>query len=83
MSVNLKGREKEILRYLYEENATSVSELGKKLNVSVVTIRSDLEKLENKGFAVKTRGGIQPLYNRSFFDQVNNMPEYGCIIIRN
>jgi DeoR/GlpR family transcriptional regulator of sugar metabolism len=75
MSVNLKVREKEILRYLYEENATSVTELGKKLNVSVVTIRSDLEKLENKGFAVKIKGGIQPVYNRSFFDRVNSKPE--------
>ena len=34
-----------------------------------------IEKLENKGFAVKIKGGIQPVYNRSFFDRVNSMPE--------
>lgn len=72
---NLKEREKEILRCLYEEDASSVSELSQKLNVSVVTIRSDLEKLEQKGFAVKMRGGAQPVFNRVFFDRINNMTE--------
>lgn len=75
MSANLKIREKEILRYLYEEDETSISELSKKLNVSVVTIRSDIERLENKGFAVKMRGGAQPVYNRSFFDRLNSRLE--------
>lgn len=72
---NLKEREKEILRCLYEEDASSVSELSKKLNVSVVTIRSDLDKLEQKGFAVKMRGGVQPVFNRTFFDRINSMTE--------
>jgi DeoR family galactitol utilization operon repressor len=72
---NLKGREKEILRCLYEEDASSVSELSKALNVSVVTIRSDLEKLEQKGFTVKMRGGAQPVFNRSIIDRINSMSE--------
>lgn len=75
MSTSLKIREKEILRYLYEEDETSVSALSKKLNVSVVTIRSDIERLENKGFAVKMKGGVHPVYNRSFFDRMNSMTE--------
>ena len=70
---NLKEREKEILKCLYEDDASSVSELSKALNVSVVTIRSDLEKLEKKGFAVKMRGGTQPVFNKSIFDRVNSM----------
>ena len=72
---NLKEREKEILKCLYEEDASSVSELSKLLNVSVVTIRSDLEKLEKKGFAVKMRGGAQPVFNRSIIDRINSMNE--------
>jgi DeoR/GlpR family transcriptional regulator of sugar metabolism len=72
---NLKDREKKILRCLYEEDASSVSELSKALNVSVVTIRSDLEKLEQKGFAVKMRGGAHPVYNRSIMDRINSMSE--------
>lgn len=72
---NLKEREKEILRCLYEEDISSVSDLSKKLNVSVVTIRSDLDKLEQKGFTVKMRGGIQPVFNRTFFDRINSMSE--------
>lgn len=75
MGSNLKEREKDILRYIYEEDETSVSELSKKLNVSVVTIRSDLEKLENKGFVIKMRGGAQPVYNRSIIDRLNRMSE--------
>jgi DeoR/GlpR family transcriptional regulator of sugar metabolism len=75
MSTSLKIREKEILRCLYEEDETSVSALSKKLNVSVVTIRSDIERLENKGFAVKMKGGAHPVYNRSFFDRMSSMIE--------
>lgn len=73
MIANLKEREKEILRCLYEGEASSVSELSKLLNVSVVTIRSDLDKLEQKGFAVKMRGGAQPVFNRSIMDRINSM----------
>lgn len=72
---NLKEREKKILKCLYEEDSSSASELSKKLNVSVVTIRSDLEKLEKKGFAVKMRGGAQPVYNRTIIDRINSMAE--------
>ncbi len=72
---NLKEREKEILRCLYEGEESSVSELSKRLNVSVVTIRSDLEKLERKGFAVKMHGGAQPVYNRSIIERMTLMNE--------
>lgn len=70
---NLKGREREILRCLYEEGASTVSELSNLLQVSGVTIRSDLEKLEQKGFAVKMHGGARPVYNRSLIDRINSM----------
>ncbi|TKG97275.1 DeoR/GlpR transcriptional regulator [Puteibacter caeruleilacunae] len=79
---NLKEREKEILRYLYEENESSVSELSKKLKVSVVTIRSDLEKLEKKGFAVKTHGGAQPVYNKAIIERLGWMSEEKCRIAK-
>ncbi len=72
---NLKEREREILRCLYEGEESTVSELSKRLNVSVVTIRSDLDKLEKKGFAVKMHGGAQPVYNRTIIERMSSMNE--------
>ncbi len=75
MIENLKERQKVILRCLYEGKESSVSELSKKLNVSVVTIRKDLDKLEKKGFAVKMHGGAQPVYNRTIIERMALMSE--------
>lgn len=46
-----------IKNYLMEKNKVSVNELSKMLDVSEVTIRRDLEKLEDQGVLIRTHGG--------------------------
>lgn len=46
-----------ILEKLQEEKRVVVSELSQLYNVSEETIRRDLEKLENEGYAIKSYGG--------------------------
>ncbi|MBZ2174516.1 DeoR/GlpR family DNA-binding transcription regulator [Schnuerera sp. xch1] len=46
-----------IKNYLYKKKKVFVNELSEMLNVSEVTIRRDLEKLEDEGFLIRTHGG--------------------------
>lgn len=46
-----------IKNYLLKENKVSVAKLSELLNVTEVTIRRDLEKLEKEGFLERTHGG--------------------------
>ena len=46
-----------ILKILTEQASVQVSELVKQLNVSAVTIRSDLTALEKQGLATRSHGG--------------------------
>ncbi|MDE6968316.1 MAG: DeoR/GlpR family DNA-binding transcription regulator [Eubacterium sp.] len=50
-------RRKEILEKLQAEHRVVVSELSQNYGVSEETIRRDLEKLENEGYAIKSYGG--------------------------
>ena len=50
-------RRKEILEKLQAEHRVVVSELSQSYGVSEETIRRDLEKLENEGYAIKSYGG--------------------------
>ena len=43
-----------------EDNSVSVSELSKRLDVTVVTARADLAALEEEGLLVRTHGGAVP-----------------------
>jgi DeoR family galactitol utilization operon repressor len=56
-------REKEIVKLLAGDPGISVTRLAELLSVSVVTIRSDLSDLEQKGILVRTRGGAAPAYH--------------------
>lgn len=62
--VKLNGRQQIIIDELNEQNFIKVNDLYKKLNVSAVTIRKDLQYLENKGLLYRTHGGAskQSLY---------------------
>ncbi|MBQ0035438.1 MAG: DeoR/GlpR transcriptional regulator [Firmicutes bacterium] len=51
-------RQKKILDLLNENKKISVKELSKILDTSVVTIRSDVKKLQNNDLLVKTHGGV-------------------------
>ena len=50
-------RRNEILELLREEGRVIVADLSKKYDVTEETIRRDLEKLENDGYAERTYGG--------------------------
>ncbi len=54
---NTLDRRTEILKLLEKEDRLSVSKLSKLYEVSEVSIRNDLGKLEDKGLLIRTRGG--------------------------
>ena len=62
-NAQISEREKEIVKLLAADPGTSVTRLAELLGVSVVTIRSDLSDLEQKGILVRTRGGAAPAYH--------------------
>ncbi len=51
------ARQAKIKEILLDQNQIDVQTLSSLLNVSVVTIRSDLEELEREGFVLRTHGG--------------------------
>lgn len=69
MIAKLSGRRKEILRILTEDAGATVSEISDRLNVSTVTIRSDLEGLSENGYIIRTRGGAVPAFHPSILDR--------------
>jgi len=60
MFQNLSKREKQVLDLLVTDEGISVTEIGKRLAVSAVTIRSTLNTLSDKGVIVRTWGGATP-----------------------
>ncbi|MBR2011220.1 MAG: DeoR/GlpR transcriptional regulator [Clostridia bacterium] len=53
----IEGRKKDILDLLYVNGRVCVAELAKKLYVSEMTIRRDLDEMEKDGFLRRYRGG--------------------------
>lgn len=51
------GRRKEILSLLAEKGEVLVNDLSARFNVSEVTIRNDLDQLEQKNVLIRARGG--------------------------
>jgi len=73
-----------ILSALQQSGSVSVEGLSKELDVSLVTIRRDLDELEGRGLLRRTHGGavsIEPLFyepfrnDRSFLAQVERFAE--------
>src|ERR1700730_7265467 len=59
----------EILTSLQKDGSVSVEQLSERLEVSVVTVRRDLDLLEQKGLLRRTHGGavsIEPLFYEPF-----------------
>jgi DeoR family transcriptional regulator of aga operon len=54
---NTLERRVKILEILADKGQVKVTDLNKLYNVSEVTIRNDLDKLEEKGLLIRTRGG--------------------------
>ncbi len=63
------NRRKEILQKLYKNGQVIISELSKEFNVSEVTIRNDLDQLEQKNMLLRARGGAIKLENNVGVDQ--------------
>ena len=64
-----KERTTLVAEYIINKGDASVKELANKFNVSTVTIRRDLNKLENTGVITKYYGGVKPaLENMSDFN---------------
>jgi len=53
----VKHRMEFILQELDEKGSVRVSDLSKQLDCSEVTIRNDIQKLEDKGLLIRTHGG--------------------------
>lgn len=56
----LEERRQEILRQLDQEGRVSVADLSRRLGVSEVTIRADLQALAERKLVVRTHGGAIP-----------------------
>lgn len=66
--INTVQRREQIVDILCQEGTVSVNLLSQKFNVSTVTIRNDLRKLEEQGCLLRSYGGA--LLNKSFaFDK--------------
>src|SRR6476620_10846736 len=73
-----------ILRELRQAGNVSVEDLRDKLNVSLATVRRDLQELDGRGLLRRTHGGAIPLgpmryeafrHDRSFQEQVDSFAE--------
>lgn len=69
MTGNLTEREQEIIDLLSEDSSISVNDISKRLDVSTVTIRTDLSSLVEKGIIVRTHGGAFPAFHQSILDR--------------
>ena len=63
MILDLKEREKKLLKHISESDNISVAEMSEQLGVSVVTVRSDLNSLADKGLIIRTHGGASPAFH--------------------
>lgn len=70
MSSSFAERKSVILDLLMQESSVSVSELAKRLNVTVVTARSDLAALEEEGLLVRTHGGAVPAQHPKILERM-------------
>ena len=56
-------RRKQMLDLIAQEGGISVSQISKRINVSAVTVRNDLETLAGEGLIVRTHGGAVPAFH--------------------
>jgi len=82
MSANLTEREQEIIDLLAEDASMSVNDISKHLDVSTVTIRSDLNSLAEKGLIVRTHGGAFPAFHQSILERQKDMVKSKALIAR-
>ncbi len=80
MFQSLTTREKRALDLLVAEEGISVTELGKRLDVSTVTVRSTLNALADKGVIVRTWGGASPAFHPEILERQRANQEQKTLI---
>ena len=70
MSSSFTKRKTLILEMLMEKSSVGVSELSAQLDVSPVTVRTDLAALEKEGLLVRTHGGAAPAFHSKVFERM-------------
>ncbi|MDD4869448.1 MAG: DeoR/GlpR family DNA-binding transcription regulator [Kiritimatiellae bacterium] len=68
-------RRKKIVELLSDNNDLPVTKISKLLEVSVVTIRNDLNSLADEGLIVRTHGGALPAFHKNILDRQKSMVE--------
>lgn len=73
--MNITERKRKILELLSEDSNIPVSKISEMLEVSVVTIRTDLSSLAEAGLIIRTHGGALPAFHQSIVDRQKRMVE--------
>lgn len=64
----LQERQEKILEYVNQHETASTKELSQLFQLSLVTIRSDINELDRKGLLLKTHGGAMSLLGKMDFE---------------
>jgi DeoR family fructose operon transcriptional repressor len=64
----LQERQEKILEYVNKHEKASTKELSQMFQISLVTIRSDINELDRKGLLLKTHGGAMSLLGKFDFE---------------
>ena len=73
MNPSLTERERRIIDLLSDSDDMPVSRLAEILQVSSVTVRTDLKALEQKGFILRLRGGAAPAFHPAILARQREM----------
>ena len=68
-------RKQNILGMLTKDSNVTVADIAKAVDVSVVTVRADLDSLEQDGLIVRTRGGALPAFHPKIVEQLSENRE--------
>ena len=82
MNATFSERKETILEALAEDSSVSVSDLAKRLGVTVVTTRADLAALESAGVLVRTHGGAIPAFHPKLFARTREEKELKASIAK-
>ena len=75
-------RKQIILGMLTENSNVTVADIAKAVNVSVVTVRADLDALEKEGLIVRTHGGALPVFHPKIVEQLSENRESKLVIAK-
>lgn len=70
MSMKMNHRENMIINYVNEKGKVTVAELSKYVQVSEITVRRDLERLENRKAIIRYHGGAKRNTNHGGKDSI-------------